>query len=131
MQPVYVGDVADAVLAAVERDDAPSRTYELGGPQVLSFRELLRFVLVATGQRKMLVDVPAGLARLQAVLAEFLPSPPLTRDQLLMLERDNVVAEGAPGLRDLGIQPKALEAVVPGYLTRFRPGGGRRQGAAA
>jgi len=131
MQPVYVGDVADAVLAAAEREDAQGRTYELGGPQVLSFRELLRFVLTATGQRKPLVDVPVGLARLQAALSEFLPSPPLTRDQLLMLERDNVVAEGALGLPDLGIQPKALEAVVPAYLARFRPGGGRRPRLAA
>ena len=131
MQPVYVGDVAEAVLAAVEREDAQGRIYELGGPQVLSFRELLRFVLTATGQRKPLVDVPVGLARLQATLSEFLPSPPLTRDQLLMLERDNVVAEGALGLPDLGIQPKALEAVVPGYLARFRPGGGRRPRPAA
>lgn len=130
-QPVYVGDVADAVIAAAEREDAQGRTYELGGPQVLSFRELLRFVLTATGHRKPLVDVPVGLARLQAAFSEFLPSPPLTRDQLLMLQRDNVVAEGAPGLRDLGIQPKALEAVVPGYLTRFRPGGGRRARPAA
>ncbi|MBX6742029.1 MAG: complex I NDUFA9 subunit family protein [Acetobacteraceae bacterium] len=131
MQPVYVGDVADAVLAAAEREDAQGRIYELGGPQVLSFRELLRFVLTATGQRKPLVDVPVGLARLQATLSEFLPSPPLTRDQLLMLKRDNVVAEGALGLPDLGIQPKALEAVVPGYLARFRPGGGRRPRPAA
>jgi len=129
-QPVYVGDVADAVLAAAEREEARGQTYELGGPQVLSFRELLRFVLVTTGYRKPLVDVPAGLARLQARLSEFLPSPPLTRDQLLMLQRDNVVADGAPGLPELGIQPKALEAVVPGYLMRFRPGGGRRPQAA-
>ena len=126
-QPVYVGDVADAVMAAgVGRDDAAGRTYELGGPRAATFRELLRFVLEATGQRKPLVDVPPAIARLQARVGELLPTPPLTRDQLLMLERDNVVAEGAPGLRDLGISPKALEAVVPGYLARFRAGGGRR-----
>ena len=66
-----------------------------------------------------------GLARFQARLGEFLPNPPLTRDQLLMLQRDNVPAPGALGLADLGIQPKALEAVVPSYLTRFRSGGGQ------
>ena len=80
----------------------------------------------ATGRRRPLVDIPMGLARLQARLGEFLPTPPLTRDQLLMLQRDNVQASGALGLADLGIQPKALEAVVPTYLTRFRAGGGRR-----
>jgi NADH dehydrogenase len=125
-QPVYVGDVADAVLAAAERDDAPGRTYDLAGPRTATFRELLRYILETTGHRRPLVDIPMGLARLQARLGEFLPTPPLTRDQLLMLQRDNVQASGALGLADLGIQPKALEAVVPTYLTRFRAGGGRR-----
>jgi len=125
-QPVYVGDVADAAVAAAEREDAKGRTYELGGPRVLTFRELLRFVLETTGQRKPMMDIPPGIARLQARIGEWLPNPPLTTDQLLMLQRDTVVAEGAPGLQELGIAPKALEAVVPGYLARFRPGGGRR-----
>ena len=125
-QPVYVGDVADAVLAAATRDDAPGRTYELGGPRVLSFRELLAYILEVTGRRRPLVDMPDGLVRLQAKLSEYLPNPPLTQDQLVMLRRDNVVAEGAPGLAELGIAPKAIEAVVPGYLARFRTGGARR-----
>lgn len=129
-QPVYVGDVADAVLAAAERDDVAGKTFELGGPRVLSFRELLRYVLDATGRRKPLVDLPEWLVRLQVAVGRFLPNPPLTEDQLLMLGRDNVVAPGAPGLAALGIAPKALEAVVPGYLARFRPGGGRRMRAA-
>ena len=130
-QPVYVGDVADAVRAAAEREDAPGRTYELGGPRVVTFRELLRYVLEVTGSRKPLIDIPDGIARLQARLGELLPNPPLTRDQLLMLQRDNVVAEGMPGLAELGIAPKAMELVVPGYLARFRPGGGRRTRAIA
>jgi uncharacterized protein YbjT (DUF2867 family) len=125
-QPVYVGDVADAVLAAAERGDAPGRTYELAGPRSLTFRELLRYVGEVTGHRRPLVDIPMGLARLQARFGEFLPTPPLTRDQLLMLGRDNTPAPDALGLADLGIQPKALEAVVPSYLTRYRTGGGRR-----
>ena len=125
-QPVFVGDVADAVMAAAEREDAPGQTYELGGPRVWSFRELLRFILDTTGHRRPMLDVPPGLARLQAWVSEFLPNPPLTRDQLLMLERDNVAAEGAPGLAALGISPRSVEAVVPGYLARFRRGGGRR-----
>ena len=125
-QPVYVGDVADAVMAAAERGDAPGRTYELAGPRSHTFRELLGYILEVTGHRRPLVSIPLGLARIQARLGEFLPSPPLTRDQLLMLQRDNVPAADALGLADLGIQPKALEAVVPSYLTRFRTGGGRR-----
>jgi uncharacterized protein YbjT (DUF2867 family) len=125
-QPVYVGDVAEAVVAAAKREDAPGRTYELGGPRILSFRELLRYILQVTGHRRPLVDLPAGLVRLQARLAEFLPNPPLTRDQLIMLQHDNVCAAGTPGLAALGISPKAMEAVVPGYLARFRQGGGRR-----
>lgn len=129
-QPVYVGDVADAIVAAAEREDVPGRTFELGGPRVASFRELLRYILEVTGSRKPLVDIPPGIAALQARMGEFLPNPPLTRDQLLMLGRDNVVAEGAAGLAELGIAPKAMEAVVPGYLARFRPGGGRRSGMA-
>ena len=129
-QPVYVGDVAGAVLAAAERDDAPSRTFELAGPRGHTFRELLRYVGEVTGRRRPLVDIPMGLARIQARFGEFLPNPPLTRDQLLMLQRDNVPTPGAPGLADLGIQPKALEAVVPGYLNRFRAGGGRRPSTA-
>ncbi|MBD0272579.1 MAG: complex I NDUFA9 subunit family protein [Acetobacteraceae bacterium] len=125
-QPVYVGDVADAVLAAAERDDAPGRTYELAGPRSHTFRELLRYILEVTGRRRPLVNIPPGIARIQARLGEFLPNPPLTRDQLLMLQRDNVPGPDAAGLADLGIEPKALEAIVPNYLARFRTGGGRR-----
>lgn len=130
-QPVHVGDVAAAIVAAAEREDTPGRTFELGGPRVASFRELLRYILEVTGSRKPLVDIPPSIAALQARMGEFLPNPPLTRDQLLMLGRDNVVAEGAAGLAELGIAPKAMEAVVPGYLARFRPGGGRRPSMAA
>ncbi len=129
-QPVYVGDVAAAVAAAAEREEAAGQTYELGGPRVMSFRELLRYVQEVTGHRKPMVELPLGLARLQARMGEFLPKPPLTRDQLLMLQRDNVVAPGAPGLEALGIAPHAVESVVPGYLLRFRTGGGRQRAAA-
>lgn len=124
-QPVYVGDVADAILAA-QRADAVGRTFELGGPRVATFRELMGYVLEVTGRPKRLVPVPDMLLRLQARLGELLPNPPLTRDQLILLRQDNVVAPGAEGFAALGIQPKAMEAIVPGYLARFRPGGGRR-----
>jgi uncharacterized protein YbjT (DUF2867 family) len=123
-QPVYVEDVVAAILAGAERQDG--RIYDLGGPRVLSMRDLLAYILGVTGLRRPLLAMPDGLMRLQARLGEFLPNPPLTRDQLLMLGRDNVVPPGAPGLTELGIPPTAMEAVVPGYLKRFREGGGRR-----
>jgi len=127
MQPVYVGDVADAAMAALGRPDAAGALYELGGPRVWTFRELLAYVVQQTGRHRRLVTMPMPLARLQASLMEWLPGKPLTRDQLLMLSRDNVVAPGVPGLADLGLVPTPVELVVPLYLQRFRPGGGRRR----
>lgn len=128
-QPVYVGDVADAVIAAIDLPAARGVTYELGGPRVMTMREVLKYVLEVTRRRRPLIDMPAGLMAFQAGLLEKLPNKPLTRDQLLLLARDNVVGTGMPDLAALGIVPKAVEAVVPAYLTRFRPGGGRRDRA--
>ncbi len=125
-QPVYVGDVADAVMAALGLADAAGALFELGGPRVWTFRELLAYVLEQTARRRPMINVPMWLARLQARLAELLPSKPFTRDQLLMLQRDTVVEPGMPGLPELGIVPTPVEMVVPSYLGRFRPGGGRR-----
>ncbi len=130
-QPVYVGDVAEAVMACLLDGATRGQVYELGGPRAWTFRELLGFILRETGRKRPLVDIPPGIARLQARIGELLPNPPLTRDQLLLLARDNVVGEGAKTLRDLGIVPKAVEALVPGYLARFRVGGGRRTRPAA
>ena len=125
-QPVYVGDVADAVMAALTRGEAMGRTYELGGPKVWTFRELLAWILVETKRPRMLLNIPMAVAALQAAVLERLPGKLLTRDQLLLLSKDNVVAKGAFGLADLGVRPTPVELVVPQYLQRFRPGGGRR-----
>jgi uncharacterized protein YbjT (DUF2867 family) len=122
-QPVYVGDVADAVMAALDRPEAAGRVYELGGPRIYSFREILELVLAATRRKRLLVPLPWGLARLQAGVVELLPNPPLTRDQLRLLERDNIVAPGALTLADLGLQPTSAEAILPSYLDRYRRGG--------
>ena len=124
LQPVYVGDVADAVMAALARPEAAGRIFELGGPQVFTFRELLAWILETTGRHRPLIAVPARLARMQAGLLERLPGKLLTRDQLLMLERDNVVSAGAAGLAELGIVPTPIGLVVPEYLRQFSPGGG-------
>ena len=126
-QPVYVGDVADAVMAALARPEAAGRIYELGGPQVFTFRELLAWILRATRRHRPLIAVPPGIARLQAAVMQHLPGKPLTPDQLLLLGRDNVVTPGAADLAALGIVPTPIDLVVPAYLRRFQPGGGRRE----
>ena len=118
-QPVYVGDVADAVLAALTRDDVVGRTYELGGPSVYTFKRLLSYLLEVTGRRRLLLNVPFALAEFQARILQHLPEPPLTPDQVQLLKRDNVAAEGSAGLADLGIAPTPLEVVVPHYLKAF------------
>lgn len=125
-QPVYVGDVADAVIAGLERDDTMGATFELGGPRIYTFRELLVWILHETRRHRALIEVPLKLAQLQARLAELVPGKPFTRDQLLLLQHDNVVAEGAPDLAALDIVPTPIELVVPEYLDRYRPGGGKR-----
>ncbi|HVZ09874.1 complex I NDUFA9 subunit family protein [Rhodopila sp.] len=126
MQPVYVADVADAVMAALADPATEGKIYELGGPEVLSFREILQRVLKQTNRDRRMVAIPRGLAHLQAAIMQCLPGKPLTTDQLEMLSHDNVVAPGAPGLKDLGIVPTPIDLVTPGYLARFQPGGGRR-----
>ena len=126
-QPVFVGDVAAAIVAAVDGQARPSLPYELGGPEVKTFRELMEFILREIGRERLLVPLPFALARLQAFFLEFLPKPPLTRDQVLLLESDNVVSAKAERdnrtLKGLGIVPTSLEAVVPSYLWRFRKAG--------
>lgn len=121
-QPVYVGDVAEALARAAERAGEAGRTYELGGPQVYTFRELLAFILATTRRRAFLVPVPEAVLSFKARFLELLPDPPLTRDQIAMLRRDNVVSDDPEIARfaDLGIEPAALEAIVPEYLARYR-----------
>lgn len=125
-QPVYVGDVADAVMEVLHHPGAAGATYELGGPQTLSFREILAWILKETGRHRPMISVPMPLARLQAFFLEKLPGRLLTRDQLAMLAHDNVAAADVPGLAALRIVPTPIDLVVPAYLRRFRPGGGRR-----
>ena len=126
-QPVYVGDVADAVVAALTQDAATGQTYELGGPRTYTFRELLIYILHETRRHRPLWNIPDGLARIQARLGELVPGKPFTRDQLLLLARNNVAAPDMPGLTTLGITPTPIELVVPGYLDRYRAGGGKRE----
>jgi len=128
-QPVFVGDVAAAIAKIIATPGAQGQTYELGGPAVYSFKELLQLVLTETGRARVLAPLPwpiAGLVgKLGDIQASLLPlAPPLTTDQVALLKAgDNVVAPGAKGLADLGILPTAVEAVVPSYLYRYRKGG--------
>jgi uncharacterized protein YbjT (DUF2867 family) len=122
-QPVFVGDVAAAIVAALGSDAAKGATYELGGPTVYSFRQLLEIILQQTGRKRLLAPLPFGLASFQAFFLQLLPKPPLTPDQVRLLRRDNVVTDGARTLADLGITPNSVEAEVPAYLWRYRAKG--------
>lgn len=130
-QPVYVGDVADAVMAAATRPDVLGKTYELGGPRQYSLRQIIDLILSITARKPRLITLPWGIATLLATFLELLPGKPLTRDQVTLLKRDNVVSGQLPGLVDLGVTPTAAEVVIGTYLDRYREGGrftGQRQG---
>lgn len=126
-QPVYVGDVAEAIVRAVERRDAAGRTFELGGPEVMTMEEVLKLVLRETRRRNGLIPLPFFAARMIGSFAQLTAlvgiPPVLTRDQVVSLESDNVVAEGAEGLEALGVEPTGIEAIAPSYLWRYRRGG--------
>ncbi|CAN1570394.1 COG0702 Predicted nucleoside-diphosphate-sugar epimerases [Rhabdaerophilaceae bacterium] len=126
-QPVYVGDVAEATARVLDGKAKAGATYELGGPEVKTFKALLEYILVTTGRSRPLVPLPFAIARLQASVMELLPSPMLTVDQVHLLETDNVVSPSAIAekrtLAGLGISPATIESVVPGYLYSFRKHG--------
>ena len=128
LQPAYVGDVATAVADAAEGKTRAGAVYELGGPEVLSMREIMKIILDITDRDRMLVSLPFGLAKLQSLLLQFAPGPfKLTPDQVELLRSDNVVSGAAKAagltLEGLGISPDSIEAIAPQYLWRFRPAG--------
>ena len=128
LQPVYVGDVATAVADAVDGKTRAGATYELGGPEVLTMREIMKIILATTERRRMLVSLPFGLAKFQALFLQFAPGPlKLTPDQVELLRSDNVVSDAAKAagltLEGLGVAPDSLEAIAPQYLWRFRAAG--------
>ena len=126
-QPVFVGDIAAAVLKAVDGKAKPGTIYELGGPEVKTFREIMEFILATVERKRLLLPVPYGIAGLMAGVLQFMPKPMLTPDQVRLLRGDNVVSEAAGRegrtLQGLGIEPASIEAVVPSYLWRFRKTG--------
>ena len=116
LQPVFAGDVADAIAAALAEPSSQGRVYEIGGPRVYSYRELVELLLECLGRKRILVPVPYFIWELQAALMSLLPHPPLTRDQIELIKRDNVVGRGASSLAELGIDPIAVEALLPTYV---------------
>lgn len=126
-QPVFVGDVADAVGAVADGKARPGTVYELGGPRIESFKALLELMMEETGRRRLLMPLPASLAKLMGRMTGWLPKPPITVDQVKLLAHDNVVSDAAISegrtLKGLGIDPTPMETVLPAYLVRFRKGG--------
>jgi NADH dehydrogenase len=127
MQPVFAGDVAEAIAKGVDGGLLPGATYELGGPAVRSFKELMVFVLATTQRRRLLIPIPFALMKLQAMVLQLLPTPPITPDQVELLKRDNIVSEDAKRdgrtLEGIGITPESIDAIAPTYLWRFRKTG--------
>jgi uncharacterized protein YbjT (DUF2867 family) len=128
LQPVYVGDVATAVAEAADGKTKPGGIYELGGPEVLTMREIMEIILSITERKRMLLPLPFGLAKLKAAFLQFAPGAlKLTPDQVELLRVDNVVSEAAKAagltLQGLGITPDSLEAIAEQYLWRFRAAG--------
>ena len=125
--PVFVGDVAEAIARLVDRGESDGKTYEFGGPEELSFKQLMQFTLKTIGRKRLLVPVPWGVAKLQGMILGLLPKPLLTADQVELLKTGNVVSEQAKRerrtLEGLGVAPSGIEAIVPGYLYRYRRAG--------
>src|SRR5580698_4078922 len=126
-QPVFVGDVAQAIARAVDGGTKPGAAYELGGPNVRTFRELMDFTLATIQRRRLLIPLPFGLMKLKAAFLQFASKPLITPDQVELLKSDNVVSDAARHdgrtLESLGIIPESMEAIVPSYLWRFRKAG--------
>jgi len=126
-QPVYVGDVAQAIVAALNGQAKPGAIYELGGPHVYTFKELLDKIGEYTHRKRAYIPIPFFIATIQAALIQWLPNAPLTVDQVRLLRKDNVVSQRAKDegltLEALGIEPHSVEVIVPDYLWRFRPSG--------
>lgn len=123
-QPVFVGDVGDAIARLADGAGQPATVYEFGGPEILTMRQVMELVLEITDRRRLLLPVPFSLASIIALLTQWLPNPPLTPDQVALLRHDNIVSQSAEDegrtLAGLGVVARAVEAIVPAYLYRYR-----------
>jgi NADH dehydrogenase len=123
-QPVYVGDVADAIIKCLNLKGTSGKTYDLGGPVIYSFKELMELMLSVINRNRVLVPIPFMVARVEAFFLQMFPNPILTCDQVELLKYDNIVSNDANQFKQLGIKPKSAELILPEYLSRFaRPSG--------
>lgn len=122
-QPVFVGDIADAVIKCLTKGDCSGNIYELGGPDIVSFKEIYKILFQYTKNSKPLLPLPWTIAKLQGRVLSLAPKPPLTADQVESLKHDNIVSDKAMTFNELDISPKSMESVLPAYLSRYQPGG--------
>ncbi len=127
-QPVYVGDVAEAVMKAItlpeQGESSPlGKIYELGGAEILSFKDIYEKIFTYTAMKKKLISLPFGFAKFIAGFMNLLPNPMLTPDQVESLKTDNIISTNANQLSDLGIEPTAMDTILPSYLITYKPGG--------
>ena len=120
---IYVGDVAKAIVKALELNNSGSKIYELGGPENYSFKELMEFLLTEIKKKRFLVPIPFSAAKFQSYFLQMMPNPLLTPDQVEMLKYNNIVSGNYPTLKDLGITGTAIQSILPKYIYRFRTGG--------
>ena len=121
--PIYVGDVAKAIVRALELNNPQPVIYELGGPKNYSFKELMEILLSEIKKKRFFVSVPWGLAKFQSYFMQMMPNPLLTPDQVLLLQQNNIVTGDYPVLKDLGIEGTDIQSILPKYIYRFRTGG--------
>tara|TARA_B100000749_G_scaffold248319_1_gene212221 strand:+ start:278 stop:1219 length:942 start_codon:yes stop_codon:yes gene_type:complete len=121
--PIYVGDVAKAIVKALELNNSESKIYELGGPENYSFKELMEILLKEIKKKRFLIPIPFSAAKFQSYFFQLMKNPPLTSDQVEMLKYNNIVTGKYPTLKDLGISGKTIQSILPKYIYRFRRGG--------
>ncbi len=119
-QPVYVGDVADAIVTCLTDASCEGKTFELAGPKIYSFADIMRLVLKNTSRKRILLPIPFWVAEIKAIFLGMLPKPLLTPDQVKLMQTDNVASGALPGLKELGISATPAEAILPTYLRRYR-----------
>jgi uncharacterized protein YbjT (DUF2867 family) len=122
-QPVFVGDIAVGTRTILNGLQTQGRTFEFAGPEIMTFRQVIEFVLHKIGRTRILIPVPMVLTKLNGAVLQYLPNAALTLDQARMLETDNILSGTLPGLRDLGINPTAADTIATSYLWRFRKRG--------
>ena len=126
LQPVFVGDVAQAIVNCLDDSHAPGtlagQCFDLGGPEVYNFKELLQIMLTTINRKRPIISLPAAFGHMLGLVAQYMPEPLITPDQIKLLKQDNVVDPMALSFKELGIQPRAMDTVLPDYLSSYRPG---------